>query len=376
VVLLPVDASQAIAGVGWPAVGRGALALGLGVGLLALLSWLMRDNPESQRMSSLAGGAIAAVVGYLLLTHGALNPTSSRDQAYPETPTTTTLNQYSGRTATLNEDWNLFRAPRATLPPNTSLAYNWRDVQGYDSLYLRSYRSLLNAMTGPGQDASPTANGNIVFLKHADSPLFPLLGAGLLVSQSPLQLPRFQASSDEPPYLYLAPMALPEAYVMSGRFTASDGPGLDRLRRDLAAGPAWRAMLAPESGAPTGETPEASLPIAASLRRLTSGKIHVDAPRESTGLLVLSEGFAPGWRAALRLKDGRTRAATVLRANVAFQAVMVDPEVTSVEWRYLPGSFRGGLFLCLGAVLTLIAGAMVAGRRKRHGLTQKTAGVG
>jgi hypothetical protein len=112
--------------------------------------------------------------------------------------------------------------------------------------------------------------------------------------------------------------------------------------------------LSPDSGAPEGETPEAGSPRAANLQRHTAGRIEVEVPAGATGALVLTEGYAPGWRATLRLKDGRTRSAAVLRANAAFQAVMVDPEVTSVEWRYVPASFRGGLYLCLAVISALI----------------------
>ncbi len=339
-----------------PALTRALLLAGLAAGLPLLLAAFLRDS-DARRRSTVMGWAMCAVVaGGLLLVGGSYNPTASREQVYPPTPLTDALAAAGSRVITINRNWSLIRTPQALLPPNSSLAYGWRDVQGYDSLWLGHYRPLVDALSvGEVGSASPPENGNIVFVKRSDSPLLPLFAAPLLVdplSPMPQKLPK----------------AVPEAYGTTW-FAADDARGMEAMRGSFSGAPDRVAYISPDT-APTDDYVFRSenLPpaIPAELRRHSPGHVTAALMSPRPSLLVLVEGFAPGWKATLRTEDGVSRRVPVRRVNTAFQGVLVPEGLARVDWRYEPASFRVGLFIGLAALGALLAGLIGTKPRTRR----------
>ncbi|OFX13545.1 MAG: hypothetical protein A2Z18_02975 [Armatimonadetes bacterium RBG_16_58_9] len=116
------------------------------------------------------------------------NPTCDRSKVYPETPLTNKLQSIANdsRIAPINPSWSLFTTPDAMLPPNAAMVYGLYDVQGYDSLFLRSYQRELALVEGT--DPSPPENGNMVLVRR-NTPLL-WKAAGTILTNIPLpQLP-------------------------------------------------------------------------------------------------------------------------------------------------------------------------------------------
>ena len=375
---LPSDGNPAtlLAQISQPALLRSALMGLCCAGLTAVLAWLLRESRPEHRSRAIAAGAALLVAGGLLMLDAPYNLTAAPEAVYPSTPTTAVLQSVHGRVATLNRSWDIQRQAPALLPPNSSLAYGWRDAQGYDSLWLANYRRLIDAVALPEQTASPLANGNIAFVKHINSPLFPLLGVQYVVSQAPLARPLLGGVSGAPqgpPYIYEYLNALPEAYLASQWVRDADTPGLARLQemstgtRGTPVGEFWdrtagmighTALVGPEAPAPgRGETP---LPIV-SLERISPEHLRVTLEPTAPSLLVLLEGYMPGWKATIRPRKGSPHPVPVLRANVAFQAVSVASGKQTVEWVYEPASFRVGLFIGLAA-MALALGLLIRPR--------------
>jgi hypothetical protein len=336
----------------------GALA-----GVLVLLAWLLRDNPTVQRVRTVGTAALVVVGGGQVFLGGAYNLTASPDLVYPPTPQTTALQGLSGRVATLNRRWSLDHVPPALLPPNASIAYGWRDAQAYDSLLLGTSRHLLDQVALPEETASPLENGNILFIKHVASPLFPLLGARYVVSQRPLDragLLPLSSFPSGPVFAYEDQLALPEAYSVSDWFTAEDGAGLERLRSLGPTGLGGTALVAPGATVPASnpDTSRMSRGAPAAIVRHSPQRLSVTAENAAPSLLVLLESHAPGWKATLTQPDGRPRALPIVRVNTAFQGVFVPAGKHTIEWRYEPASFRIGLFLGLAALAVLLAAAV------------------
>lgn len=339
-------------------------------GLLLLLAWLLRENATVQRVRTLGVAALVLVSGGLIYLGGSYNLTSSPDMAYPDTPLTQALQKVTGRVATVNRRWSLYEIPQALLPPNASIAYGWRDVQAYDSLLLGRSRALMDAVARPEDSSSPPENGNILFVKHVDSPLFPLLAARYVVSQRPLTragllpAPGFPPG---PPYVYEDRLALPEAFTVSNWFVGEEGAGLERLRSIGSSGLTKVVMVAPGSAVPTPNPDTAGIsqggPV--ELDRHSAQHLTVRTATSELSLLVLAESFAPGWTAVLHRPGEKSRPLSVLRVNSAFQGVFVPAGPATVEWRYQPQSFRAGLFLGLLALATLLGlGIGLAGRKE------------
>ncbi|MCL5102630.1 MAG: YfhO family protein [Armatimonadetes bacterium] len=93
------------------------------------------------------------------------NPTCARSKVYPRNKLTDTLKRVAGnsRIAPINPKWSLFRTPNAILPTNSAMVYGLYDVQGYDSLYTKTYKDLSSQVQG--QDSSPPENGNMVLMR-------------------------------------------------------------------------------------------------------------------------------------------------------------------------------------------------------------------
>lgn len=338
-------------------------------GLLLLLAWLLRENAVVQRVRTLGLAALVLVAGGLVYLGGSYSLTSSPEMAYPDTLLTQALQKVSGRVATVNRRWNLYEIPQALLPPNASIAYGWRDVQAYDSLLLGRSRALMDAVAQPEDSSSPPENGNILFVKHVDSPLFPLLAARYVVSQRPLTRAGLLPASGfppGPPYVYEDHLALPEAFTVSNWFVGEDGPGLEQLRSIGPTGLSKGALVAPGSAVPTPNPDTAGIsqggPV--ELVRHSAQHLTVRTAASEPSLLVLSESFAPGWTAVLHRSGEKSRPLPVLRVNAAFQGVFVPAGPATVEWHYQPQSFRVGLFLGLLALATLFGIGMGLPDRK------------
>ena len=333
---------------------------GLLAGLLLLLSWLLRENAARHRVHTVGGAALVLVAGGLVYLGGSYNLTADPAMAYPSTPLTQGLQKTQGRVATVNRNWTLDEIPRALLPPNAAIAYGWRDVQAYDSLLLGHSRAYLDAVARPEESASPPLNGNILFVKHVDSPLFPLVAARYVVSQRPLARAGLLPAPDfppGPPYVYEDRLALPEAFTVSNWFTAEDGPGLERLRGIGSSGLSSVALVAPgaDQPAPNPDTAGVSRGVPAELVRHDAQHLTTRISAAEPTLLVLAESFAPGWTAILHRSGEAPRRLSIQRVNTAFQGVFVPAGPATVEWTYQPQPFRVGLFIGLAALAALAA---------------------
>jgi hypothetical protein len=146
---------------------------------------------------------------------------------------------------------------------------------------------------------------------------------------------RFESLLPEDTLLYAVPDPLPRCLLVSGVRVARDVAALETLA-DPGFDP-HREVVLPEG---TARPPDPR--FHARIGRCEAGpdrmRVEVDTDREAW--LVLTESFAPGWRARV---DGR--AAPVLPANVAFRAVAVPAGRHEVRLRYAPTAALVGLTL-------------------------------
>ncbi|HIE50526.1 MAG TPA: hypothetical protein EYP85_02095 [Armatimonadetes bacterium] len=326
-----------------------------------------------------------------------LNPTSPPEVVYPPSETFATL-QTAGwqRVMPVRTAWRLTRPPAPVLPPNTAMVPGLYDVQGYDSLYLRWYKELINAMDIPflreyyrrkGRrqnvplDASPAANGNMLFTANYTSPLLDLLGVRyvlvrwLLPPESQLRL-----CTDGWLKVYENPGTLPRAW---GVYRAEVLPDQDRLLTRLfassfdprqtvllealkveATGQRGNGAVSKFPSFPTAEFPGCLNPPApqVTIEEYTVNRVRLAVSFAASGWVVMSDVYYPGWRAYFTGTRDEGREAghwdRLERANYAFRAVRVEPEVRAVTLVYQPQTFRLGLFLTLGGIggLGLVVG--------------------
>ncbi|MFQ5575945.1 MAG: YfhO family protein [Anaerolineae bacterium] len=208
-----------------------------------------------------------------------------------------------------------------------------------------------------------------------------------ITGNTPLQLASVAAFAEQMP-LWRYWQLMNVRYVVDERDL--DGPGLTRrfeadgLKVFEVGDPFPRARLvyraitgedvsALAAGATNLKTtallpPGVSLPLeggagpsAARVVQVWPGFMAVEVETGTNGLLVLSNVFYPGWRAAL---NGAP--VEIYRVNGIFQGVFVPPGKHRVEVRFAPNSFRRGSVLSLAglaAALGLVLAPKVKGSR-------------
>jgi uncharacterized membrane protein YfhO len=98
-----------------------------------------------------------------------------------------------------------------------------------------------------------------------------------------------------------------------------------------------------------------SQPVAGTAESVTiatyeANKIVLTATASSSGVLVLSEVYDPGWHAYV---DGKR--ADLYEANYAFRAVPLPAGEHTVELRYEPVSLRAGFFISAASLFAALA---------------------
>lgn len=74
----------------------------------------------------------------------------------------------TARVAIVNDQWDLLTRPEALLPPNIAVISRLHEAGGYDSLIHRDTVAMLQEIDG--QNPSPPANGNMMFVKPGYDP--------------------------------------------------------------------------------------------------------------------------------------------------------------------------------------------------------------
>lgn len=90
--------------------------------------------------------------------------TCKAEYVYPNTELTDKLTELGGTVAVINNKWSMTENPYALLPPNMLMYYGIKEVGGYDSLMLGSYKEELE--TAAGKSVSPMENGNMIMIKE------------------------------------------------------------------------------------------------------------------------------------------------------------------------------------------------------------------
>jgi uncharacterized membrane protein YfhO len=148
---------------------------------------------------------------------------------------------------------------------------------------------------------------------------------------------------------------LPRAFVVHQAEVIPDDEQAIARMRDPTFEPAQTIILA--DGEPLAGEGNAMAEIV----QYAPEEIVVDATTDAPGYLLLTDTFYPGWRATV---DGVP--AEIVRADVAFRALRLEPGAQRVEFRYQPTSVRWGAWISAGALLLLLCGLVWALWRRRE----------
>ncbi|MGE5603276.1 MAG: YfhO family protein, partial [Nitrososphaerales archaeon] len=149
--------------------------------------------------------------------------------------------------------------------------------------------------------------------------------------------------------------ALGRAWLVHGVLPVADAEAAQAAIAEPAFAPRAEATVegqvmaaAPASAAGPGE----GVTMASYTGEQQSYRVQAKAP----GLLVVADAWYPGWRATV---DGQP--AEILRANLLYRAVALQPGEHEVVFEYEPRSWRAGVIVSLAALLALIVTGLAAG---------------
>jgi len=312
----------------WRATQAAHLARAVAWPLLLLgCLWLWRRGALATRV---LGPALAGLVAAELLAFGIpFLPAADASLARTRTPELDYL-------ASVSEPYRFLSVgrpghPRAfmqRIPPNLPSIYRIPDVHGSDSFFPRRY---LEVMAAIGPDALSPGFARL------DHPVLASLGVRYVYSRAEVTSDAFRRLPVGA-NLYEWRDALPYARL----YTQVRAVPRERLRAELAAlDPAREAIVeAPASAfaAAPGYAPWRA-------ERRGNNRLVLTGAAPAGGLLVVSESYDPGWRAAVD-----DRPAAVMPANGMLLGVAVPPGGRQVTLVYTPSVLVAGLFLTLVGV--------------------------
>jgi hypothetical protein len=246
-----------------------------------------------------------------------------------------------------------FPAPstRALQVNNRATVWGIWDIQGYNPVQPERYSELMSAVNGHAQDYHD-AN---VFPDGVGSALLDLLNVRYVVvpAHADVGLPDFQWLVERLPTVYEdaevmileRESALPRAWVVHDIRPAADNETLELLV-DGTVDPGRTALV--DDGPIPVEAASTGAKESVSIVEHESDTIRARSTTGSSGMVVFSEMFDPGWSALI---DGVT--APLHRVDFAVMGVVVPAGVHVIELRYRsPG-------LLLGAAISLLTVAAI-----------------
>lgn len=236
---------------------------------------------------------------------------------FPETETIQILKQQDLNKRIMAVDTKIF-------PPNTNAFYSLPFVSHYDPLSSERYERFIAAMERGNPDISkPYGFNRIVAPQRLDSPLFPHLSVGYILSLTDVDAGTLLYQEGET-RLYKLDESLPMVYLVSDVIVSeSNQESINTLyRRDFV--PGVQAVIESASikfeKATTGTI---------SVVDHQPERIHVEVTAGGNMLLVIHRVFDPWWRATINGHQS-----TIHVTNGAFMGVVVPSGTHAIELTY------------------------------------------
>jgi hypothetical protein len=294
--------------------------------------------------------AIIALIVIELFWHDRqFNPSFDRNQVFPRTQITDLLGSLPpGRVLVVPSDMNSNRRAdsddlKIIAPPNTLLPYQIPTVSGKNQQFPRWYRDYASLV-------EPQPYLSHVVFDETRSKFLDLLGARYLLTHSSRPAPEgydFIASA-EGLSVYENKNALPRAFLV-GEVIEVDPSSALRAMRDENFDPAKAVIF--EGGSVELQSQITGEAVIVADRR---NRVVIKTRCAQDSILVLSDNYYPGWKAAV---DGAPTIIT--KANVTMRAVRVPAGEHVVSFDFAPTTLTVSIYMSLAA-LVIVAGALVS----------------
>jgi hypothetical protein len=232
-------------------------------------------------------------------------------------------------------------------PAKLTESHGLFDIRGYDAINPQRLVELLS-FTQPSLLYNPLTISNVLQQyspKRFPSPVTRMMNLRYLIFIGPVPPGRQARFVSDGYWVYEDAHCLPRVFVPRRVEVVDDS----NLRLNVLSQPDFNpaAVACVESpGVPLEQPADGQ----AKITRELPSHITIDYDMKTSGLIVLSDLWDPGWHATVNGAD-----APVLRVNHAFRGVMVPAGEGILQYDYLPASFVLGLKLAAVAAFMLLA---------------------
>jgi O-antigen/teichoic acid export membrane protein len=349
-----------------PQVARGCLFLfGSGV-VLRFATPSTRSRQTVSCKSIWQWLAVALVVADLVVFGVGFNPAVDPDLLAGRPPVVDFLKRDSSpwRLSTFDPQG------RNTFNTNVSMLYGLQDVRGYDSLFSAQYARYMGWIEP--QDQLPYNRiAPFRYFSSLDSPLTDLLNVKYILTEEEIPLPKYElVYQDAALRVYENLGVAPRAFTLPLAATVEVADGEAVGEALLTYDPRFYVVVETsqegwigERSSTTALAPTASVPAELTAQPIPlyeANEVIIDATVDGSAWLVLTDSFAPGWKAFVRpLGAGADQETEVAIARVAgnFRGVLLEDSAT-VRFKYSPNSVKIGAFLSFlsGMVVVFLVG--------------------
>ncbi len=255
---------------------------------------------------------------------------------------------------------------RNTFGANLGMFYGFQDVRGYDSLFSAQYARYMGWIEP--QDQLPY-NRIAPFREFSslDSPLTDMLNVRYIITEEEIPLPKYrQVYQDGAVRVYENLGVVPRVFTLPLTTTVTVPDVAAVGAAVMSYDPRYYAIVetdgagwtGPSTAAPPSSDVAAQVgtPIAQPVTTYGANEVEVDAIVDTPSWLILTDSFAPGWKAFTRpIGAGQDQETEVPIARVAgnFRGVQLDQSGT-VRFKYTPNSVKFGAFASfLGGMILL-----------------------
>jgi O-antigen/teichoic acid export membrane protein len=243
-----------------------------------------------------------------------------------------------------------------TFNANVGSFYGMQDVRGYDSLFSTQYARYMGWIETQGM---LLYNRIAPFREFSslDSPLVDMLNVKYIITEEEIPLPKYrEVYRDDAVRVYENLGVAPRAFTLPATATIWVDEVVDVYEAVLTYDPRYYVIVerakegwlhARQIAAPTGAEAESGVLRAQSVVAYGANEVLIEAHMDAPGWLILTDSFAPGWKAFTRpLGTGEDEEMEVSIARVAgnFRGVQL-PESRIVRFKYSPDSVKLGLFI-------------------------------
>jgi hypothetical protein len=243
-----------------------------------------------------------------------------------------------------------WRQGAQTLLPAWNMVDRVRNASPYSALYSRRYARY---------EADVPLETRVASLGLFGFGFVAVPGAPALLERTVLRPPWEIAARDEKLGVLVAIPHRPRAYLAPSARTASPEEAMT-----FAADP---ASIAAPLTLVEGPIPAALSGGRAEIVEAVPARVRVRTDSKGPALLVLNDAFAPGWTATV---DGRP--SPILATNYLARGVQVPGGPHEVLFRYRAPLLAAGWAIAVGALLLVIASALVSRRRGGSGTDMQT----